>query len=164
MIRAVAHQSSRRLLPLAGERSISNAMMMPITGTIVHCPANQCCTAVYHSSVVGRNTKPSTGHKGLLKTLNQCENSHTSTITTRGTHSASNTSKHGMAESFRGFGHLDATRSDVGRAGRRERIHLRLQVGRANPDISMLGSPGCSTGSTQPTKAGRLSRPAESLS
>src|SRR5690348_18351887 len=94
-------------------------MMMPITGTIVHCPANQCCTAVYQSSVVGRNTKPSTGHNGLLNTLNQCENSHTSTITTRGTHNASNTSRQGMAESFRGFGQLDATRSGVaGGSGR----------------------------------------------
>src|SRR5690348_7114758 len=73
---------------------------MPITGTIVHCPAYQCCTAVYQSSVVGRNTKPSTGHSGLWNTSNQRENNHTSTITTRGTHNASRTSRQGMAESF----------------------------------------------------------------
>src|SRR5712675_500266 len=50
--------ASRRRYSRAGTRSIASATTMPITGPSVHRPPNQCCTAVYQSSVVGRKMKP----------------------------------------------------------------------------------------------------------
>src|SRR4029077_4103957 len=41
-----------------GARSIASATMMPTTGPSVHRPPNQCCTAVYQRTVVGRKMKP----------------------------------------------------------------------------------------------------------
>lgn len=87
-----------QLLPPAGDKSISSAITMPTSGINVHWAPNQCTTAVYHSSVLGRNTKPSTGHSGVTNTPLKLENSHNSTITTRGMHSAIKTSRHDMAD------------------------------------------------------------------
>src|SRR5690348_2894327 len=93
----VYQRAYTRRRPPAGDRSINSAITIPMIGISDHWPWNQCWTAVYHSNVVGRNTNPSTGHSAMLKMpLNQCVNSHNSTITTRGTNSANNTIRQGM--------------------------------------------------------------------
>ncbi|TAN07971.1 MAG: exo-alpha-sialidase [Rhodanobacteraceae bacterium] len=91
---------TRLLRLVAGDRSISNAITIPTIGTSVQRPWNQCCTAVYQSSVVGRNRNPSTGQSAMWKMpLNQRVNSHRMTTTTRGAPSARIANRQGMRDS-----------------------------------------------------------------
>src|ERR1044071_4755888 len=57
------YSTTRRRRPPAGEMSIISARTSPTIGQRVHWPWNQCCTAVYQSSVVGRKMKPRMGQR-----------------------------------------------------------------------------------------------------
>ena len=71
--------------------------MMPTTGQRVHCPPNQCCTAEYQRSVVGKKKKPRTGHSTELNMpWNQVVKNQRSTMTRRGVMSAKTARRHGM--------------------------------------------------------------------
>src|SRR5690349_4711229 len=78
---------------------MANAMMSPITGQSVHWPPNQCNTAVYQSSVVGRKMKPRMGYNrefcGKIP-LNHVEKNQSSRITSRGAASAKSAKRHGI--------------------------------------------------------------------
>src|SRR5262245_29010465 len=86
-----------RRRPFAGETSIISAITNPTTGHSVQWPPHQCWTAVYHSSVVGKKKKPSTGHNadGKIPT-NHRENSQSTTMASRGVISASSVKRQGI--------------------------------------------------------------------
>src|SRR5450830_1202584 len=71
--------------PLTGPRSIMRAITSPAIGQKLQCPPNQLCTAEYQRRVVGRKTKPMTGHRRLSKTPRyQWVKNQSSATTSRG--------------------------------------------------------------------------------
>src|SRR5690606_12612311 len=70
---------------------------IPMIGHSDHAPANQCCTAVYQKSVVGRKMKPRIGQSRESKMpANQSVKNQSPTRTRRGTASARMTIRQGM--------------------------------------------------------------------
>src|ERR1700732_4550209 len=85
--------------PLTGPRSIMSAITSPTTGQNVQCPPNQLCTAEYQSRVVGRKTKPITGHSRLSKTpRNQWVKNQRSATTNRGAARAIKVMRQGIGQ------------------------------------------------------------------
>src|SRR5206468_7469644 len=83
--RTLVSGQSRERRPRAGDTSVATAITRPTTGQNVHAPWNQCWTAVYQISVVGRKMNPSTGHSAIAKIpRNQLVNSQSTTITSLG--------------------------------------------------------------------------------
>src|SRR4029078_8484183 len=73
------------------------ASTRPTTGQNVQWPPNQLWTAEYHSSVVGRKTKPSMGQRRLSKTpRNQGVKNQSTATTSRGAASARSVMMHGI--------------------------------------------------------------------
>src|SRR5579863_793911 len=88
----------RRGARVAGDTSMPSATTRPTTGQSVQLPPNQCCTAVYQSSVVGRKMSPRTGHSTDEKMpRNQLVANHSTTATNRGAARASRANRHGMS-------------------------------------------------------------------
>jgi len=70
---------------------------MPTTGQRLHWPANQCWTAVYQSSVVGRKMRPSRGQRTEEKIpSNQRVNNHRTATRSRGVNSARSAKRQGI--------------------------------------------------------------------
>src|SRR4051812_34888528 len=98
MTTSPARRPTKRRCSRAGETSMISAMINP---TIVHSdqtPPNQCSTTVYHSSVVGKKRKPSTGHSDEVNNpSNHVVSTHSSTMAMRGVRSATIASSSGMS-------------------------------------------------------------------
>ena len=79
-----------------------SATMSPTIGHKDHTPPNQCWTAEYQSSVVGRKMNPRIGQSTVLNMpWNQPVKNHRKAITTRGKIRAMKAIKqHGMTTTF----------------------------------------------------------------